>query len=245
MSLATQIASAIELAQFHQLNDLSRDVWKAYAAGQLDDDQTQELAERIEARRPKPSAPIGAKGFTAFPAKGSAGPGRGKAGSKAGPAFNDSPIAKPKPVRSPDRQASIDRRRELARQSPVPPEHVHAFTLSEHAAMTVIVGEVQKHGVCSLFMDAIAALAGTCRTVVRNAMNKARALGLLHREERRRRGQKSLTNLIRILRPAWRQWLNWIGRRKTGSTKDKDPKTGTGVVGERSGGGFGWASGFG
>jgi hypothetical protein len=104
--------------------------------------------------------------------------------------------------------------------------------------MTIMVGEVQKHGVCSLYMDAIAALAGTCRTVVRNTINKARALGLLYREERRRRGQKSLTNLVRILRPPWQHWLNWVGRRKTGTTKNKDSKYGTANAGDRSGDGF-------
>jgi hypothetical protein len=231
MSLATQIAGAIELAQFHQLTDLSRDVWKAHAAGHLDDDQAQELAEAIEAKRPKrvfPQPPLPQMAHVCVE-----------------PSSFKPAIAKPKPQRSPNKQASIDRRRELARQSPVPPEHVHEFTLSEHAVMTVVVGETQKHGVCSLFMDAIAALAGTCRTVVRNAMNKARDLGLLYREERRRRGQKSLTNLVRILRPAWRHWLDWIGRRKTRTTKNKDTKYGTAGAGESPGDGFGWRSGFG
>jgi hypothetical protein len=212
MSLATHFASAIELAQFFELTHLAGTVWKAHAAGHLDDDQAQELAERIEAKKSKRSIDA----VTSFK-----------------PA-----IAKPKPQRSPARRASIERRRRLARQSPVPPEHVHEFTTSEHAAMTILVGEVQKHGVCGLFMDAIAALAGTCRTVVRNTINKGRALGLLYREERRRRGQKSLTNLVRILRPSWQRWVQWIGRRKTGTTKDKDSKYGAAHARDRFGDGF-------
>jgi hypothetical protein len=92
-------------------------------------------------------------------------------------------------------------------------------------------------------MDAIAALAGTCRTVVRNTINKGRDLGLLYRKERRRRGQKSLTNLVRILRPAWQHWLNWIGRRKTGTTKDKNSKYGSARPGDSSGDGFRWSAG--
>lgn len=196
MPLATQFTCAIECAQFHELTDLSRDLWKAHAAGYLDDDTAQELAERIETRKPKRQ-------------------------HLAGKRFQIAGI--PTPQRSPDKQASIERRRRLARQSPVPPEHVHEFTLSMHAALTIIVGEIEKHGVCSLCMAAIAAAAGTCRTIVRNAMNKGRALGLLTRQERRRRGQKSLTNLVRILRPSWQHWLRWIGRRKLRTTKDKDP----------------------
>jgi hypothetical protein len=210
--LATQIAGAIELAQFHQLNDLSRDLWKAYGAGHLDDEAAQALAERIEAKRPKRGAEP-----TSFKAL---------------------KIEAPRPQRSPNKQASIERRRQLARQSPVPPEYVHEFTLSMHAALTIIVGEIEKHGVCSLCMAAIAAAAGTCRTIVRNAMNKGRALGLLTRQERRRRGQKSLTNLVRILRPSWKHWLQMIGRRKLRATKDKDSKSGAGHPGGRFGDAF-------
>ncbi len=191
MSLATQIASAITRAQFHELNALSHDVWKAHFAGHIDDATAQGFAEQIEARKPKRTEP------TSFAP----------------------PVVKPQ--RSPDKQASIERRRRLARASPVPPELVGEFTTCEHAVMTILVGEIQKHGVCSRFMDAIAALAGTCRTVVRNTLNKARKFNLLQREERRRRGCKSLTNLIRIVSPVWRQWLAFIGRRKLRSTTDK------------------------
>ena len=196
MSLAIQFASAIELAPFSDLTGLAQKLWKAYAAGHLDDGTAQELAERIEARKPKQTGP---ENFRAA-------------------------VPKRQRQRSPDKTASIERRRQLARASPVPPELVGEFTTCEHAVITVIVGEIQKHGVCSLFMDAIAALAGTCRTVVRNAQRKAKALGLLQREERRRRGQKSLSNLVRIVSPSWRRWLAWIGRRKTSTTKDQVSK---------------------
>jgi hypothetical protein len=191
---ATQFAGAIERAQFSDLNALAQKLWAAYAAGLLGEQATQALAERIESRRPKRTEPT---------------------------SFRPAAVAA-KPQRSPDKQASIERRRRLARASPVPPELVHEFTTSEHATMTILVGEIQKHGLCSRCIDAIAALAGTCRTVVRNTLNKARRFNLLQREERRRRGQKSLTNLVRIINPVWRQWLSWIGRRKMRSTMDTD-----------------------
>jgi len=174
MPLANQFAGAIACAQFHELHDLSHKLWKAHAAGHLDDDQAQELAERIEAKKPKRSI------YTVTSFK---------------PA-----IAKPKPQRSPDKQASIERRRRLARQSPVPPELVDRFTQGEHAALTVVCGEIQRCGLCAWCLAKIAAIAGVCRDVVRNALRKARDLGLLHKEERRRRGQKSLTNIVRVLR---------------------------------------------
>jgi hypothetical protein len=218
MSLATQIAGAIELAQFHELHGLAHKLWKAYGAGHLDDDQAQELAERIEAKRPKRPA--------VEPSS-----------------FKSARLPKPKPQRSPDRQASIERRRRLARQSPVPPELVDKFTQGEHAALTVVCGEIQRCGLCAWCLAKIAAIAGVCRDVVRNALRKARDLGLLHKEERRRRGQKSLTNIVRVLRRSWGHWLKRIGVKKFGTTADKDSKYGAGRAGERSGDGFGRGAG--
>jgi hypothetical protein len=213
MPLAEQFASAIELAPFSDLNALAHKLWKAHAAGQLDDDEAQSLAERLEAKRPKRAA--------VEPSS-----------------FRPVRPPKPKPQRSPDRQASIERRRRLARASPVPPELVDKFTQGEHAALTVVCGEIQRCGLCAWCLAKIAAIAGVCRDVVRNALRKARALGLLHKEERRRRGQKSLTNIVRVLRRSWGHWLKRIGVRKFGTTTDKDQKYGADRAGERSGDSF-------
>jgi hypothetical protein len=214
MSLATQFAGAIECAQFYELSDLAHKLWKAHAAGHLTDEQAQELAERIEAKRPKRPADV----VTSF-----------------------KPLAPPQ--RSPDRQASIERRRRLARASPVPPELVDKFTQGEHAALTVVCGEIQRCGLCAWCLAKIAAIAGCCRSTVRNALRKARDVGLLHKEERRRRGQKSLTNIVRVLRQSWGHWLKRIGYKKFGTTTEKDSKYGAARTGERSGDGFRWSAG--
>jgi hypothetical protein len=58
-----------------------------------------------------------------------------------------------------------------------------------------------------LHIDAIAARAGTCRTTVKNALREARRLNLVTVQERRRRGQRSLTNIIHIISREWRDWL--------------------------------------
>src|SRR5262245_52364400 len=110
MSLADHFAGAIERAPFSDLNALAHKLWKAHAAGHLDDDQAQHLAEQLEARRPKRAA----------------GP----------PSSFRSMTLRPKRQRSPDRQRSIERRRRLARASPVPPELVDQFTQGEHAIIT-------------------------------------------------------------------------------------------------------------
>ena len=159
-----------------------------------DEPTTQELSEQIEARKPKGRGPR-----TSF-----------------GPA-----AVTPKRQRSPDKQASIERRRRLARASPVPPELVDKFTQAEHAVITVIAGEIQRCGACVWPHAKTAAMAGTCRTVVKTALRKARDHALLFLKERRRRGQKSLTNIVGVLRQRWGAWLKWIGGRKTITTTDK------------------------
>jgi hypothetical protein len=116
--------------------------------------------------------------------------------------------------RSPDRQASIARRRHLAASGPMPPALAAGFTQAEMAAFRIVTDEVRHHGVCALHIDAIAARAGTCRTTVKNALREARRLNLVTVQERRRRGQKSLTNLVRIVSPEWMAWIR-IGVRKT------------------------------
>jgi hypothetical protein len=221
MSLATQFAGAIERAPFSDLNDLAHKLWTAHAAGHLDDETAQGLAEAIEAKRPK----------------------RPKRPAVEPSSFKPATAPNPKPQRSPDRQASIERRRRLARASPVPPELVDKFTQGEHAALTVVCGEIQRCGLCAWFLAKIAAIAGVGKTTVKNAMRKARAAGLLYSKERRRRGQKSLTNIVRVLRKSWGAWLRHIGGKKFASTTYKDSKYSPGHAGERSGDGFGWRAG--
>jgi hypothetical protein len=67
--------------------------------------------------------------------------------------------------------------------------------------------EVLARGFCDLHIDAIAARAGVCRTTTQNALRMARMLGMITVQERRRRGQKSLTNIIRIVSAEWQSWL--------------------------------------
>jgi hypothetical protein len=176
-----------------ELNHLSAELWKAYYAGALSDADAQAAAEAIGERR-----------RAALPNAGAA-PKRSPTGSAH------------RRLRSPDRQASIERRRHLAASGPMPPALAAKFTQAEMAAFRIVSDEVRHHGVCALHIDAIAARAGTCRTVVKNALREARRLDLVTVQERRRRGQKSLTNLVRIVSPEWTAWIR-TGVRKTIST---------------------------
>src|SRR5277367_2977577 len=124
--------------------------------------------------------------------------------------------------RSPDRQASIERRRRQAMSGVVPAKIAAAFTMGELAALTVIARQCQRGWVCALHIDALAALAGVCRTVVKNALRQARLAGLITVKERRIPGRKSLTNVVAIVSREWTAWLRLtIGVRNSIATDNQ------------------------
>ena len=59
-----------------------------------------------------------------------------------------------------------------------------------------------RHGV-----GTIATMAGVSRSTAKNALREARRLGLVDVKERRRPGMPSLTNVVRVIAPAWTAWL--------------------------------------
>lgn len=130
---------------------------------------------------------------------------------------------------SPDRAASMARKRKLGGSSGMPDTMRHYYTEGEHAVLVVIAGEVKHHGLCDLAVDRIAAVAGVSRTTAQNAIREAKRLGHLSVESRPRKGQKNLTNLVRITSPEWKTWLKrgpslarQIGFKKLHPTKNQD-----------------------
>jgi hypothetical protein len=79
--------------------------------------------------------------------------------------------------------------------------------------MRIVGDECRAHGCCFLHIDAIAARAGVHRTTVQNALREAQGRGevpgfpIISVQERRRKGQRSLTNIIRIVAREWSDWL--------------------------------------
>jgi hypothetical protein len=208
--LVDHMLCTIDGAQSIELARVGSDISRAYGNGALSEDDYQRLWEAIEARRALDRL---------------AAAGRRK-GSPRRP-------ARPRQPRSPERQASIARRRRLSVVA-MPPHLAAHFTTSELSALLIIGSEAVAHGCCTLYVETTAARAGCKRTTVQNAIRQARRLGLIEVRERRRRGQKSLTNVIRIISKEWRLWLTRGGgfkKTNTTVTSTNKPEQTTGPEG--------------
>src|SRR5215213_8672201 len=192
MSFCNQMAAAIDGARtLTRLDHLSRSIWQGLAAGAVADDDAQALAERLHARRSVLRGEIKPVGI---------------------------PIGRPsifpprRPQRTPQRPVAIARRRHLAASGPMPPALACKFTVSELAVLRIVGDEVRQHGHCDRCVNELAARAGVCRSMVKNAIRTAARLGLLTVEERRREGRRNLPNVIRIVSKQWTIWLARGGR---------------------------------
>lgn len=185
------------------VDDAVRLVWQSHGAGHLLDHEAQALSDFAQERRCKRTAP-------------------------ASPPHAQRAISRFKPRRlpcSPDRQARLERRRDLGGAGNMPSAIRRSFTEGQRAALTIIAGEVKRHGQCELSIDEIADRAGCRRTTVQNAVHEARRLGLITVIERPQRGRKSLTNVVRIVSKEWVTWLKRgpIAHRQTGSKLSSQP----------------------
>src|SRR5215204_6436401 len=189
MSFCSQMAAAIDGARtLTRLDHLSRSIWQGLAAGAVADDDAQALAERLHARRSIVCGEIKPVGI---------------------PVGRPSIFPPRRPQRAPKRPVAIARRRHLAASGPMPPSLACRFTVGELAVLRIVGDEVRQHGQCDRCVDEIAARAGVCRSLVKNAIRTAARLGLVTVEERRREGRRNLSNVIRIVS---REWLAWLAR---------------------------------
>lgn len=180
------------------LEGFSRSIWEDWGAGRITDDQAQSLAETIEMRRGE----VRGRDRVAVRAPEIA------AAAKAAGRPSHFPPRRPQPV-SPDRRASLERRRRLAASGPMPPALACRFTTGELAALRIVADEVRERGACRLTLGEIAARAGIGATTARNALRGAAREGLATIEERRRDKRPNLANVVRIVS---REWAVWIGR---------------------------------
>lgn len=195
--IAAQISQAIEGAHtVGALDDLSQLIWKGVAAGAIDDDAAHQLLGEINTKRQ---------------------PARDRRQTVGLPAGRISLFPPRRPQPSPRTAKCLSRRRQLVAAGPMPPHLAANFTPAELAALMIIREEVRLYGTCSRSIAEIAARAGVGRTTVQNAMRQAVRLGLIIVKERRRRGEKNLTNVIRIVSQEWLAWIaSWKAAKNGG-----------------------------
>ncbi len=120
----------------------------------------------------------------------------------------------------------MQRRRKLAAKGYTPPQIATHFTQGQLAVLAVIVQEVGLHGHCALVINKLASLAGVCHQTVRRTVQAALNCShkLLSIQSRPRKGAKNLSNIIKIESA---EWLKWIERRFSKTTKPtkKEEKT--------------------
>ena len=186
--LKNQFAEGVAAARSTAaLDNVARLLWRAHADGHIADADADAVAGAIQGRRAVFALPPFGVALSQIAAA--------------------SAPRRPARPRSPDKHASLERRRRCAMSGAIPAHVASAFTTAEVAVLSVIAAQVRKAGVCILPLDALAALAGVCRTSAQNAVRAAERLGLILRTQRRRRGLPSLSNVLRIVSAEWLAWL--------------------------------------
>jgi hypothetical protein len=186
MMLAEQIEDVIHKSLCRDLDHVAKLLWQAHGSGTVSDEEAARLATLLEARR---------------------GVARAQGARHSG--FKPISFTPRRPQRSPDRQRSLLRRRQIASAGGMPPFLAAGFTVAEQSVLAIIAGEVRLHGTCDRSIDELVARSGTSRSTVQRAIRAAGFAGLTVKQERPRRGQKSETNVIRIVS---KEWLAWIRR---------------------------------
>jgi hypothetical protein len=196
-SLADDIADRIAAACPDELDGIVKDMWCDHTNGRLTETEMEALDEAARARREA----IQTRRTETRPKPRTAPSSASRASAR-------------RPQRSPDRQASIERRRRIVASGPLPPQIACQYTWSEQAALAIIGNEVRRQGgrgVCMLYVEAMAAMAGVCRTTVQNALRKAsdksEGRAIIEVDHRRRTRNRNLSNVIKIISPEWLTWL--------------------------------------
>ncbi len=196
------IADAIASVPIAVLDDLSREVWQAHAAGRLDDDQAQALAEAIQARRTARAATRAGQG----------GPVQlGRVASIFPP--------KPRRQRPTDRTQSVERRRTIAASSPLPPHLAARFTTGQLAALGIIADELAARGGASCRSPRSQPAPASRTGSRKRPYGSPRPTGLVV-TERPQPGRKHQTNLVRCIS---REWGAWLAKRRSIGCKSLHP----------------------
>lgn len=198
---ADEIRRAIVAASRSALPQVTALLWRAYGEGRLTDAEAEALSGLIEARTDAPAAQRGAPVEPVVPNPGDRPPTQDRAG-----ASRRAVGARPRT------DTSLERRRRWAASGRLPPGLAARFTVAEQAVLALIAAETARRKDCRLAIENLAAVAGVCRSTVKNAIREARQLGLLTVEERAITGFRNDTNIVRIVSAEWLAWLRLARR---------------------------------
>lgn len=157
-------------------------VWRGLAEGALRDQEAQELSEAACSRRSLLQVAREARlppARTYFPQRSKSKQSRHQAASGS---------------RCPARWA---RKRRLGDMAALPPNVRDRFTEGERAVLYIVASDCRQHGSCGSSIKEIGDRAGVGATTVRNALRRARRLGLLGITERPQWRAKHLPNLVK------------------------------------------------
>jgi hypothetical protein len=198
---AATIYDAVGVAETGaELDDLARLIWRGNFEGTICDADAMRLAQYVEQRRPLHHHRPQQITFPGFPMP------EGNL-RRVGSMRHRSRFPRRREQRSPDKQASYERRHRLAYSGVMPRHLCPRLTIGEMAVMRVIADEYIRVAGCKLSLAAIAARAGGCRKTAKRAIRKARDERLISSEERPVRGERHKPNLIRIISFEWLKWL--------------------------------------
>jgi hypothetical protein len=180
-------------------------VWAAHLAGRITEADAERLdaALRLPQRQPEPHKPAVGR-FQRLPRQ-----------------------------RSPDREASMRRRRTLAATWALPPAMAAKLTVSEQAYCRLLADDYAAEGLTNASHSEMAARVGCCVETIKRAQKVLRRLGWITVQIRPRRGLKHLTNVVRIVSPEWITWItngprrNVVGKQKCHATENQLINTAT------------------
>ena len=194
------------------LEDIARAMWGALGEGLLSWEEAGRLDELVREHRARMAALGGQRGPVGVFAAVAAAVKR----------------ARRRP-RSSDRQASLERRRGVAFSGGMPSSLARLFTPGQVAVLSVVGREAARgRPTCELPLSQIEALAGVGRTTAQEALRLAKGLGLVWVRERRRRGERSETNVVTVLSKGWWRWLK---RHVAPNASEEAPRKGARAAG--------------
>ena len=194
----TYLSAINALSSLEALHDVARAIWQDRAAGRLSEADAEAAQSAIETRR---------RGLQSL-----------RDSNPPRPLLV--PVRRPQSPRSPNRAASLSRRRRWAASGALPPELAAELTLGELAVLSVVGRKATQGRSFAWPLDRLAAVAGVCRTTAKSALKIGQRLGLVRITERRQTANRNLPNLVRITAASWWRWLRRGGgvRNLTGTS---------------------------